>query len=125
MIRCSCHGLHGCAPVAPSVKPSPSASSRSCERRFGISAAASANVSQRPVRTSTSEAISSPTRCSSSSVPAAAAWTELVAVAEGERGRLEDRKLLLDREREVPPGLESLARERNLLLGSELLLVTH
>ena len=35
--------------------------------------AASAKVSHRPVRTSISEAISSPTRCSSSGVPAAPA----------------------------------------------------
>ena len=47
----------------------------SCERRSAIRAAASANVSQRPVRTSTSDAISSPTRCSSSALPFAAACT--------------------------------------------------
>ena len=53
--------------------PSGSASARSWSRRSASSAAASANVSQRPVRISTSEAISSPTRWPSSAVPGAAA----------------------------------------------------
>ena len=49
-------------------------------RRLGISAAASAKVSQRPVRTSTSDAISSPTRCGSSSVPSRGSLQLLEAV---------------------------------------------
>src|SRR4029077_16352572 len=75
MIRCSCHGLHGCVPVAPSATPRGSARSRSCCRLSPRIAAASANESQRPVRTSISEAISSPTRCGSRSVPSAASWS--------------------------------------------------
>ena len=51
------------------------ASAESCARRSPIFSDASAKVSQRPVRTSTSEAISSPTRCSSSGRPAAAAFS--------------------------------------------------
>src|SRR5215208_2733874 len=73
MMRCSCHGLHGCVPAPPSAIPTPEARRTSCPRRSPSRARASANVSQRPVRISTSEAMSSPTRCSSSSVPTAAA----------------------------------------------------
>src|SRR5439155_26122958 len=43
--------------------------------RSTMHSAASPNNSQRPVLASISDAISSPTRCSSSSVPAAAAWS--------------------------------------------------
>src|SRR5687767_10191468 len=73
MMRCSCHGLHGCVPVAPRSTSNLAASSSSWRRRSTIAAAASENVSQRPVRTSISEAISSTTRCSSSGVPRAPA----------------------------------------------------
>src|SRR5215831_15129600 len=73
MMRWSCHRLHGCVPVHASATPIERASSCSWARRSTIFAAASANDSQRPVRTSTSEAISSPTRCSSTGVPRAAA----------------------------------------------------
>src|SRR5205823_4857389 len=62
-------------PTAASAIPSPPARSSSWARRSPTFAAASAKFSQRPVRTSTSEAINSPTRCSSSGVPWAAAWS--------------------------------------------------
>src|SRR5437763_7609856 len=75
MMRWSCHRLHGCVPVDDSPTPSESVSPRSCTRRSPSFSAASANVSQRPVRTSTSEAISSPTMCGSRSVPCAASRT--------------------------------------------------
>src|SRR5947209_19650285 len=75
MMRWSCHRLHGCVPVDESPTASASVSPRSCTRRSPSFSAASANVSQRPVRTSTSEAISSPTRCGSRSVPCAASRT--------------------------------------------------
>src|SRR5262245_907294 len=75
MIRWSCQRLQGCVPVAPSARPRPLVSSASWARRVPISSAASAKLGQRPVRTSTSEAISSPTRCSSTAEPAAAAFT--------------------------------------------------
>src|SRR4051812_21413120 len=73
MMRWSCQRLQGCVPVHASATPTECASSWSCARRSTIFSAASANVSQRPVRTSTSDAISSPTMCSSSGVPCAAA----------------------------------------------------
>src|ERR671934_741879 len=75
MIRCSCHGLQGWVPMAASAIPRPPASSSSCARRSPIFAAASAKLEQRPVRTSTSDEISSPTRWASSGVPWAAAWS--------------------------------------------------
>ena len=48
MILCSCHGLHGCVPVAPSVTPSLSVSSRSWARRSGIRVTTSAKVPPGP-----------------------------------------------------------------------------
>src|SRR3954451_17874952 len=75
MMRWSCQRLHGCVPVHASATPTECASSWSCARRSTIFSAASTNVSERPVRTSTSDAISSPTMCSSSGVPCAAAWS--------------------------------------------------
>src|SRR5688572_4958727 len=75
MMCWSCHALQGCVPVAPSRTSWASASSNSCCRRSTTRAAASANVSQRPVRTSTSDEMSSPTRCSSRAVPLAAVFS--------------------------------------------------
>src|SRR3954453_16207990 len=75
MMRWSCQRLHGCVATAERPTPTESASPLSCTRRSPSFSAASANVSQRPVRTSTSDAISSPTRCGSTSVPRAAACT--------------------------------------------------
>src|SRR3990170_571449 len=71
MIFCSCQGLHGCVPVPQSAIPSPSARGRSWARRSASLVWASSNVSQRPVLTSTSEAMSSPMMWPSSSVPCA------------------------------------------------------
>ena len=53
---------------------------------------------QRPVRTSTSEAISSPTTCSASSVCSAAAFSSSKRFVELERLGVEERELLLDRD---------------------------
>src|SRR5512146_630459 len=75
MIRWSCHRLHGCVPVAPSPICCSRASAWICERRSCILAAASWKASQRPVRISTSDAISSPTTCSANSVRSAAAFS--------------------------------------------------
>jgi hypothetical protein len=75
MIRCSCQGDQGWVPVPPSAIPSGSTSEASWERRSASAAGTSAKLSQRPVLTSTSEAISSPARCGSSGVPCAAALT--------------------------------------------------
>ncbi len=125
MIRCSCQGLHGCVPVAPSAIPSESQSASTCERRSASFRAASSKLSQRPVFTSTSEAISSPARCVPSSLPSSRRLDVLEAVDEGERGGIEHCELLLDREREVRALLELLAGEVDLLVRAELLLVAH
>ena len=68
------------APRAPRMRPGRterdaerSARARSSAAALASSAAASAKVSQRPVFTSISEAMSSPARCSSSGVPCDAA----------------------------------------------------
>src|SRR5579884_2097265 len=75
MIRWSCHRAQGWVPVAPSWSPSSRARAWSCPRRVAIRVAASAKSAHFPVRTSASEAISSPTRWSSTSAPAAEAFS--------------------------------------------------
>src|SRR5437763_8433582 len=75
MMRWSCQRLHGCVPVEAIATPCASTSAPSCRRRSAMRSAATAKVSQRPVLTSISEEMSSPTRCSSSSVPAAASFS--------------------------------------------------
>src|SRR5919197_895246 len=75
MMRWSFQLLHGCVPVHASAIPSESANAPSWSRRSIIRSAASGKLSQRPVLISTSEAISSPTRCGSSSSPAAAPFS--------------------------------------------------
>ena len=112
-------------PVAPSAIPSGSTSACSCARRSASAAGTSANVSQRPVLTSTSEAISSPTRFGSSDVPLRRRLHLLEPVDEPERRRVEQRELLLDRDGEVGAALEALARRGEQLLVADPLLVTH
>src|SRR5215831_14084709 len=73
MMRWSCQRLQGWVPVDPSWSPCSRASAWSCARRSAIFAAASPKSAHFPVRASASDAISSPTRCSSSSEPFAAA----------------------------------------------------
>src|SRR3954463_357949 len=73
MMRWSCQRLQGCVPVDASARSCDCASSCSCILRSTMRAAASAKDSQRPVRTSISDAISSPTRSWASAVPCAAA----------------------------------------------------
>ena len=97
----------------------------SARRRSAIAAAASAKLSQRPVRTSTSEAISSPTRCSSSSVPLRGGLELLEAVDEPVRLGVEDGELLLDRDGEVRAVLEGLAGRSDLLVRRKPLGLTH
>ena len=125
MIRCSCQGLQGWVPAAQRSTSKRPASSRSWRRRSPIVATASANDSQRPVRTSISEAISSPTRCSSSSEPRAAACSSSKRFTRPERLGIEESELLLDGEREVLSGLESLSRSLDLLVRSQSLGVSH
>src|SRR5918994_6130934 len=60
MISCSCHGLQGCVPVAPSSAPSRAASANSRERASRCLTTASAKCSPRPDRISISDLISSP-----------------------------------------------------------------
>src|SRR5262245_43097115 len=66
MIRCSCHGLHGWVPVAPSMASFPPASANRRERASRCFAVASAKFSPRPERISISERISSPATDSTS-----------------------------------------------------------
>src|SRR4029453_15817115 len=49
----------------------------------------------------------------------------LEAVNESQRLGVEDGELLLDRDREIAPGLEPLPGARDLLLGSQFLGLTH
>ena len=100
-------------------------SADSCARRSPIRSDASAKVSQRPVRTSTSLAISSPTRCSSTGDPGRGRLDLLEAVDERERLGIEQGELLLDRDGEVRAGLEVVARPADQLVVGQLLRFTH
>ena len=60
MICCSCHGLHGCVPVAASSAPRSAASRNSRTRASRWRSIASAKLSPRPERISISDWISSP-----------------------------------------------------------------
>ena len=121
MIRWSRQLDHGWVPVAPSVSPIGSTSAASSARRSASAAGTSANDSCLPVFTSTSDAISSPTRFGSRIVPFAAACTSSKRFDEVERDRVEERELLLDRDGEVLGGVEALARvgEDLLVSGTE------
>ena len=85
----------------------------------------SANVSQRPVRTSASDAISSPARCGSRSVPARRLLDVLEAVDEAERRGVEERELLFHGDGEVRNLLERGLGGGQQLLVADLLLVAH
>ena len=125
MMRWSCQRLHGCVPVDASASVERLRELVQLRLRSPMRAAASANDSQRPVRTSTSDAISSPTRCSSSAVPCAAACRSSKRFVELERLAVEDRELLLDGDGEVAAVLVRLERRTNLLVRAELLRVAH
>ena len=112
-------------PVAPSAMPSGSTSATSCSRRSAIAAGTSAKVAQRPVLISTSDAISSPTRCGSSGVPCGRGLDLLEPVDEPERRRVEQRELLLDGDGEVRAAVERVARRAEQLVVRQPLLVTH
>src|SRR4051812_1868060 len=73
MICCSCHGLQGCVPVAPSSASLLAARANSRLRASCCLATASANVSPRPERISISERISSPATDSASTGSSCAA----------------------------------------------------
>src|ERR687898_616334 len=60
MISCSCQGLHGCVPVAPSRASWPAASANRRERASRCLVTASAKFSPLPERISISDLISSP-----------------------------------------------------------------
>ena len=125
MIRWSFQSAHGCVPARAERQPSGSTIAASCARRSAITAGTSAKLEQRPVFTSTSEAISSPTRCGSTARPDSRRLDVLEPVDQVERGRVEKRELLLDGHGEVLAGLELLARERELLVRAQALLVAH
>ena len=109
MIFCSCQGLHGCVPVAPSAIPSPSASASSCARRsaslaLGLVerlAAAGLDLDLGGDQLADDVALEVGSRHGGQQL--------LEAVHEPERVRVEERELLLDREREVLAVLELLA----------------
>src|SRR5918998_2798556 len=73
MICCSCHGLQGCVPVAPSSASWPAAGANSRERASRCLVTASAKLSPRPERISTSDLISSPATDSASTESSCAA----------------------------------------------------
>ena len=83
---------------------------RAATRRSAIVAGTSAKLSTRPVLISTSEAISSPARCRSTGVPAAAAWTSSKRLTRSSELGIEQRELLLDGDGEVGARVEALAR---------------
>ena len=120
-------------PVRPRMRArwrrasSPSGSTRpaSSARRSAIVAGTSAKVSTRPVLISTSEAISSPARCRSDRRPGGRRLHVLEPVDEVERDRVEQRELLLHRDREVGACIEALARLAKELIGGNALFVTH
>src|SRR4051794_18244359 len=76
MICCSCHGLHGWVPVAPSARSRSATSPKRRLRRSRWRSSASAKSSPFPERISISEEISSPaTESHSTSSSSDAAWT--------------------------------------------------
>ena len=125
MIRWSFQFAHGWEPVAPSARPSGSTSATSWSRRSAIIRGTSANVSTLPVLISASEAISSPARCRSASVPARGRLHVLEAVDEIERDGVEQRELFLDGHGEVGGLLEALAGVSEELICWNALLVAH
>src|SRR5213592_3165206 len=122
MMRCFCHGLHGCAPVPPSVKPSPSTSSRSWARRLGTVAAASEGLAATSAHLDLGrDQLADEMRLQLGALRGRLELLE--AVGERERRRVEDRELLLDRDREVRRGLVLLAAEPQLLVATQDALV--
>ena len=125
MIRCFFQSAQGCVPVAPRRSPIGSTSARSCARRSAIAAGTSANVSCAPGadldlgRDELADEVLLERRAARGRLDV------LEAVREVERLRVEDRELLLDRDREVGRGLELLARLRDQLVRREALLVAH
>ena len=125
MIRCSCHGLHGCVPVAPSATPRGSASVAEllpplAEQRRGVGervAAAGADLDLG------GDQLADEVRLE---LRSQRGFLELLeAVDEAERLGVEERELLLDGDREVGDGVERLARAREHLLVADPLLLAH
>ena len=85
----------------------------------------SANVSQRPVRTSTSDAISSPTRCGSSSVPRAACWTSSKRLTSSRVPGSRSANSSSTATVKSGPSSKAASRRRQQLLVADLLLFTH
>ena len=125
MIRWSFQLAQGWEPVAPSASPSGSTSADELDAALGERAATSRKVSTRPVLISTSEAISSPARCGSSGVPAAAAMTSSNRLTRSSDDGVEERELLLDRDGQVGARLEALARLAQELVGGNALRLAH
>ena len=125
MIRCSCHGLHGCVPTRRGPTPSGSASARSCARR---SPSALGGLRERVAAAGADLDLGGDQLADEVRLELGAPrglLQLLEAVDELERLGIEERELLLDREREVGRRLEGRARRREQLLVADLLLVAH
>ena len=124
MIRCSFKSAHGCVPAEQS-HPSASTIAASWARRSAIRAGTSAKLEHRPIFTSTSDAISSPTRCDSTGCPRCPRLDLLEPVDQVDGDRVEQRELLFHGHGEVLTGLELLACESELLVRAHTLFVAH
>ena len=111
MMLCSCHGLHGWVPVAPS----PTSKVRG---RFskGFATAGLHLDLRRDELPRDVFAKRRLQRCG---------MKFLETIDHAKRGRIEQRKLLFDSQREVAAGLELLISQAQLLVGSERLRVSH
>ena len=125
MIRCSCHGLHGCVPVARERDPArldelaellPALAEERSRVGEGVAAAgADLDLRRDQLADEMRLELGSPRR-----------FLELLeAVDEAERLRVDQRELLLDGDREIGHRLERRAGLRQHLLVPELLLLAH
>ena len=111
MIRCSCHGLHGCVPVAPSATPSlvgelvQLLAALAEPRRGLVEGVAAAGADLDLGGDQLADEVLLERRALRRGLQV------LEAVGQVERLGIEDGELLLDRDREVLRGLELLAGE--------------
>ena len=125
MMRCSCHGLHGCVPARREAEA----------ERIDERAELRAPLAQRARRLGERLAAARADLDLGGDQLADEVRLELgaarrllhvlEAVDEPERRRIDERELLLDRERQVRPALEGRLRGRQQLLVADSLLVAH
>ena len=125
MIRCSCHGAHGCVPVAPSAIPIGSTSACSCAAALGQRGR---DVGERLATSRLDldlggDQLADEVRLEHRALRRGLHVLE--PVDEPERCRIEQRELLLDRDGEVGAGLEGLAGLGEELFVPDPLLVAH